>query len=103
MLKVILMMGRDHLKRSRAGETDDEDISELHHLVRLPEDALDTDDEQTDQTFSMEFEFDTTHMKECFCEEWLAQLDRDNFVSLGLFYHSNLQVYYRKKKLKQQN
>ena len=49
----------------------------------MSEDALDTDDEQTDKTFSMEL--DTTHMKEGFCEEWLAQLDRDNFVSLGLF------------------
>ena len=89
------------MKRSRASETDDEDISELHHLVRMPKDALDTDDEQTDQTFSMEFEFDTTHMKECFCEEWLAQLDRDNFVSLGLFL--SFQLTSLLQKLKQQN
>ncbi len=49
----------------------------------MPEDALDTEDEDVDPSFDLDSSIkdDVDHLVDTFCEEWV----RDDKVSLGLF------------------
>lgn len=53
----------------------------------LSVEALDTDDEEIDPSFDLDssMKSDTVHLVDTFCEEWVAQLDWEDKVSLGLF------------------
>ena len=58
----------------------------------MSEDALDTEDEAVDPMFDLDssMKSDTDHIAETFCEEWVSQLDRDDWVALGLFLCSKM-------------
>lgn len=69
---------------------DDEAPSRLPDLAELLDpsvEALDTDDEELDPSFDLDssMKSDTDHLMDTFCEEWVAQLDWEDKVSLGLF------------------
>ena len=60
---------------------------DLSDLLNLSHDALNTSNECVDPDFDPEtsIKSDTNFMTDKFCEEWLAQLSRDDKTSLGLF------------------
>ena len=64
-----------------------EDESMFLDLATMSDDALDTEDETVDPTFESDsiMKSDVDHVIECFCEDWVCHLKRDDRVSLGLF------------------
>lgn len=66
---------------------DDLEVSGLSELLEMSGEALDTDDERKDPSFSLDqsLKDDIEHQIDEFCENWVLQLDRDDKVSLGLF------------------
>ena len=59
--------GGSGLQTRSSGEDD------LARLVTMPEDVLDTDDEDIDPSFDLDssMKADTDHLEENFCEEWI--------------------------------
>jgi len=67
--------------------SEDRDESTFVGLATMSDDALDTEDETVDPTFDVDssMKSDIDHVSECFCEDWVCHLGRDDRVSLGLF------------------
>ena len=61
-----------------------EDITEL---LNLSHDAIDTDNEDKDPSFDLDFSIksDKEHAIETFCEDWTTSLSWEDRASLGLF------------------
>ena len=81
---------RDCLKRLRAWKRRKEPKT-MDDLLNLSFEAANTDDEGVDLSFELDssIQSDTHHQSEEFCEEWLAQLSRDDKYSQAMFlqYH----------------
>jgi len=65
----------------------------LTDLLNLSHDALDTSNDCVDPDFDLEssMKSESSYIVDKFCEEWLAQLSREDVVSLGLFLSFQLQ------------
>jgi len=63
----------------------------MEDLLNLSFEAANTDDKVADPSFELDssIQSDTHHQSEVFCEEWVAQLSRDDIYSLAIFlpYH----------------
>ena len=93
-----LFKARDEKKKRESGEGKSsdvenqpgvgDDIREISELAQMSDDALNTEDESIDPTFDLDssIKVDYNHMMESFCEDWVLQLERDDKVSLGLFF-----------------
>lgn len=69
-------------------DIDHEDAS----VLLMSEDAIDTDDDAVDPDFDLDSSIrsDPDHIIDSFCEDWVAGLDRDDRMSLGLFLYFQL-------------
>ena len=75
------------VEASEAGEEPYGTVSDIEDLMGLSQEALNTDSESVDPSFSLDtsVKSDEEFLVESFCENWVLQLGRDDKVSLGLF------------------
>ena len=66
----------------------------MEDLLQLSEDALDTEDEETDPSFDLNesVQCDDQHILDNFCEEWVTRLDREDRTALGIFLYVQMKT-----------
>ena len=67
-------------------------VEDIVDLVKMSDDALDTEDEAVDPSFDLNSSIlsDSDYLVKNFCENWVLHLDNDDKVSLALFLYFQL-------------
>ena len=67
-------------------------VEDIVDLVKMSDDALDTEDEAVDPSFDLNSSIlsDSDYLVENFCENWVLHLDNDDKVSVALFSYFQL-------------
>ena len=68
------------------------------NLLNLSQDTIDTDNEE-DPSFELDssIKSDTHQLLNTFCEEWVAQLSREDRIMLGIFLQYQLSTVFQKR------
>ena len=79
----------------------DKEPETVADLLNLSHEAKDTDNEE-DPSFELDssIKSDTHHLLDTFCEEWVAQLSREDRISLGIFIQYQLSTVLQKGETK---
>ena len=82
-------------KKAKRRDKESETVADL---LNLSHDAQDTDNEEKDPSFELDssLKSDTHHLLDTFCEEWVAQLSREDRISLGIFIQYQLSTVLQK-------